>query len=278
MKSSVEIVLPSEISDSRLDTLLKLLHLIQSPDKNRTIRLNWTRVTEISPAGHAVLACVFDAAVEADRKLESVFIKKKWRETLSVQNLSRVAEFSRLPKPTLHDVLGDDFVLASGETALNICFMENVKTKYREVLSEDLAYSCQLICNELMQNSVDHSTSERYYLYAGRSEKWFHIGILDRGITIPAKLEQKYPGLNDVEYLSLACREGISTRRQRQGGLGLNHTFDLLKDSRGTLVLLSRDAQVRRYFRNQSILRGALKYRLNGTWCFARFPLSEDES
>ena len=94
-------------------------------------------------------------------------------------------------------------------------------------------------------------------------------------MTIPAKLEQKYSLTDDTAYLAHSFEEGVSTRRQRQGGLGLSHTFDLVKDSGGTLIVMSRHAQIRRYFRNRKVVRGVLKQPLRGTWCFVKFPLTE---
>ena len=124
-----------------------------------------------------------------------------------------------------------------------------------------------------MVNCIDHSTAERYYLYAGKEGREFHLGALDMGITIPAKLERKYSVKNDVELLEMSFEEGISTRRQRTGGFGLYQTFEHLKQNKGKLTMVSRNAQVRRYFNRRSVIKGPLKYTLDGTWCFARFLL-----
>ncbi|MBI2083172.1 MAG: hypothetical protein HYT76_06345 [Deltaproteobacteria bacterium] len=266
------ILLPSAIGDGRLDTLLRVFSEIRVSTTKR-IDLDWTRVTEILPAGYAILACLFDAAVEHSCRLENVFLKKRFHKIPLIQNLMNISQFKSLPRPGIHDSRVDDFILSGGETSLNMNFMDQVEAKFGNLLSEDLAFSCRLIFNELMQNSVDHSTAERYYAYAGSWKTEFHIGVLDMGITIPAKLEQKYSCANDVEYLMLCPEVGISTRRQRLGGLGLSHTLDLLKGHQGRLIMVSRDAQMRRYFKRRHIVRGRLKHRLNGTWCFTRFPL-----
>lgn len=46
-----------------------------------------------------------------------------------------------------------------------------------------------------------------------------------------------------------------------------------LKKHQGQLTIISRNAQLRRYFNQRTVRRGSLKFPLPGTWCFARFPL-----
>jgi len=92
-------------------------------------------------------------------------------------------------------------------------------------------------------------------------------------VTLPAKLEQKYSSPSDEAYLDLALKEGITTRRSRPGGLGLFHTFEYLKDFSGTLTLISRRAQLIRYFKSKRVVRQSLKHILHGTWAMARIPM-----
>lgn len=274
MRSIPSLTLPTEISDGRVDTILKAFHLLKNPDV-KELHLNWQRTTQILPAGSAILACLFDSAVEQQKSIKNTFIKKHLQKNRVVQNLIRLAEFLTLPKPQINEFATDQVLLGAGERAINISFIEKFQEFFGSQLSEDLEFSCQLVFNELMQNSVDHATAERYYLYAGPWQHEFHVGVLDMGCTIPAKLEQKYTCDNDLHYLAHCFKEGVSTRRQRLGGLGLSHVFDLLKNHGGTLTVLSRDAQIRRYFKNRVVQRSVLKHSLRGTWCFTRFPLEK---
>lgn len=275
-RNSVEIMLPQEIGDGHLNTLLSVFERLKNPEgKKKELRLNWRRVERILPAGFALLACLFDTAVEQRCHLKNLFVKKKWAALPVVKNLLNISQYKALPKPDIHHYFDDEMILEGGEFFLDILFMENVKRGCGKDLSEDLEFSCRLIVNELMQNTVDHSTAERYYLYAGKWEKEFHVGVLDMGITIPAKLGQKYTCINDVEYLKLALKPGIGTRRRRPGGVGLSHTFDSVKNHLGRLTIVSRGAQIRVYFKRRHTLKGSLKQSLSGTWCFARFPLEE---
>lgn len=267
------VTLPQSISDGRLDTVLKIFFLLKG--KAKKMRLDWSRVSAISPAGYAILACLFDTVIEQHGSLRHLRIKKKFKTLPVIQNLLRAGEFQTLPDPGLHNFQSQDLIFEGSDLKVNLSFMDRVDAAFNSILSEDMRFSCRLILNELMINCIDHSTAERYFLYAGKWEKEFHIGVLDMGITIPAKLERKYIKDSDVALLEHALKEGVTTRRQRMGGFGLAHTFDVLKNHKGKLTILSRGAQVRRYFNRGSLIKGKLKHILDGTWCFTRFPLEK---
>lgn len=269
-----EILLPEVIGDGRLDSLLTAFFLLKNfPDKIYTF--NWRRVKKILPAGHAILACLADAIAEQNIKVKHLFIKNKFKIYPEIQKLLNLP--SQLPKPSEYNFFDPSNILRGNEISIDIIFMQDTYSNFRKFFSEDLHFYANLVINELMQNCVDHASAERYYLYAGIDGDDFCLGVLDMGVTIPAKLEQKYQCETDVEYLTLAFKTGISTRRQRTGGLGLNHTFEILKETQGRLSILSRDAQIRRYFRHKKILKNKLKHRLQGTWCFMRFKIDENK-
>lgn len=266
----VEIILPKQISDHRLDTFLKIFFLIKN---KHGIHLNWSNVSEISPAGLAILSCLFDSIIENKVQVKNTKIKKEFKNIPAVANLSNILQYKALPAPSIQNYHDENSILR-GNTLIDINFIDNIYELCGIKLSKELLFSCKLIFNELMINSIDHSSSERYYTYAGKSGKEFHIGVLDMGVGIPAKLEQKYICTNDLAYLELALKEGSTTRRQRPGGLGLSHTLDVLKNHQGKLTILSRNAQIKQYFLTRKTAKSILTYQLNGTWCFTRFPWS----
>ncbi len=277
----MNIALPNNLGYGRLDTLLKVFFEVKKSKKKNPICLNWTNVQKISPAGYGIIACLFDYAVERGVKIDNVFLKKDLKTIPVIKNISEISQYKRLPKPIIHNFESKELILQGQENALNTAFIQRFEEKYESLLGEDLTYSCQLILNELMQNSLDHSASERYYIYGGIwqtvKKKEIHIGVLDMGVTIPAKLEQKYIEPSDQDYLDLAVREGSTTRRSRPGGLGLFHTFEHLKNCEGTLTIVSRNAQLVRYFKNKAVRRRKLYLSLNLTWCLARFLVLEDK-
>ena len=278
----MELYLPKTIGYRRLDPILRILWQLRV-EASKLLRINWSRVEEIAPAGTAILACLYDVIAEQRARVEHVFVKRCLKSVPVVRNLMAMKSgMMRLPLPNIHDQYSEDCVLAGRQGGLDPLFSDRVEEVFGDILGEELAYSCRLILNELMQNSVDHSTSERYYLYAGtwpkrRNPLEVHVGVLDMGVTIPAKLEPKYAApASDVEYIELALEKGTTTRRQRPGGLGLHYTFAHLKDSGGTLAILSRGGQIIRYLGHKKIIRRELRFRLGGTWCMARFPLRQE--
>ncbi len=261
---------PSLIDDGRIDWALKLLSIIQDGGAKDGICLDWQNVADISPAGHAILCCIFDILVEQHQRITNISIPKRLRAMPSIQALEGVESYSQLPLPEqLNYETG--VLLLRGHSTIDLLFQERFQEKFIDILGEDLSYDCRLILSELMQNSVDHSTSERFYIYAGPWQNEFHVGLLDMGSTIPAKLEQKYICEDDLEYLELALKEGVGTRRKRPGGLGLFYFFNTLKMRTGKMTIVSRGAQIRRYFNTRRSQRNMLKHPLRGTWCFARF-------
>lgn len=162
----MQVILPAAFGYGRLDTILKLLATIRAEEKTR-ITLDWTKVEAISPAGFAMLASLFDACVEHRSKLSSKLIKKRFREIPVVKNLIEISSYDSLPKPTIHDSEQKSSLLRGQETFLNLGFIDRFDDKFGKLLGEDLSFSCRLILNELMQNTLDHSTAERYYMYGG---------------------------------------------------------------------------------------------------------------
>ncbi len=164
-----------------------------------------------------------------------------------------------------------DFSLEWFEGSLKPMFFENFLAKQGNKISEDRAFDLQLLFSELTQNAKDHSGSERYIVLLSPNE----IGVFDLGVSIPAKLEQKYLFLNDIEAIEHSLKEGITTRRLRTGGFGLFYTMDLLKKNDGILFIASRYGQIRRYLKNKKIDRKSLPVKMPGTLIYCRLGNSE---
>ncbi|MBI5299805.1 MAG: hypothetical protein HY877_05885 [Deltaproteobacteria bacterium] len=270
------LLLPEVIDDGRIDTILKLIHFakIYSNEK-KELTLDWSKTKTLSPAGYAIMACVFDFLVEQKTAIKNRRISKKLLDIPVISNFKNIKNFTTLSNPDINNIENISLMVKGVEGGINTLFTERLDEIFSDKISEDILYASKLIINELMQNSQDHSTAERYYMYAGLWNKEFHSGLLDMGITIPAKLEQKYIRQNDIAYLELSFEKGSSTRRQRTGGFGLHYFFEFLKKNEGKLTLVSRNAQIRRYFKTRRSQKNILKYPLPGTWCFARFSLEE---
>ena len=258
--------IPSKFGSERLDTVIALLNALKG---SKEVIIDWGAVKLVEPAGFTLISLIVDQAIEKNCRLIHKNVPQVLKEVLKEKtSLGKIK--NTLPPPTSHDKVGPD--------SFQLCCQGAIDMRYKEILinrfsglDEDLRFSIQLVFNELIQNTVDHSTSERYYLYFGLLNDEIHFGVLDMGISLPAKLEQKYEAGSDEGFIELSVKEGPPTRRQRPGGLGLFHTFEIIKDLQGKFVLISRDGQIRRYFAQRKINRSKLKNRLNGTWAMFTF-------
>lgn len=260
---------PEILSDSRMDNYLILL---QSLKDKTSLTFKFRPKTQLSPAGHAILACLCDRAVEQQAQIDWEIPQRTRKKINFLSQLQNILKNStHLPLPAAYNFETKTLLVAGNLNALDLGFIEKFDAKFP--LPDDLAFDCHLILQELMHNTITHSGAERYFIYAGLWHYEIHLGVLDMGVTIPARLRQKYLQSNDVNYILLALEEGVTTRRQRIGGLGLYYFCHFLKKNKGKLTIVSGQGQVRHYFFTRKSQKSPLKYCLPGTWCFARIPL-----
>ncbi len=263
--------MPKAIDGGRIDLILQMLEVLRVSDK---IGISFENTEYISPAGYAILAILCDAICE--HGTEIVLVRSPSLAALPsyLLKIGKKGKSSFLAIEEFEFEL--DQVLVFGKvSSLAFDFVQKVSCKFENLLGEDKAWDVDLILKELMQNAVDHSTSERYFLYAGVNRDRFEFGVLDSGVSIPAKMETVYDCKDDIGFLKLALKKDVGTRRERVGGLGLFHMFNNIKREKGKLVIVSRFAQVRRYFSARSAEESKLKHKLRGTWCMGQIPLEK---
>lgn len=266
MNNRCIVYMPKNIDDGRLDGILEIISLIK---EGNDVELSFEKTQEITAAGHAILFIILDVACEQKIKLKFTNLKAE----LQIHN--KLVEASQLNQPLLGFYRIEDLnirslnLLVYGKSAsIAPEFVQMIDRTFKGILNEDRLWDVALIFNVLMQN-----TAEPYFLYGGVTRKNFEFGILDMGVSIPAKLETKYLCSNDEEYLEKAFHQGVGTRRNRSGGMGLYYLFENVKDAKGRLVVLSRNAQLRKNFGTRNYLSSPLKKKLIGAWCMANIPL-----
>ena len=264
------IKMPETIHDGRLDLILAILDLIQSKQSEAKILFDFQKTKVIEASGYAILCCLSDALRE-HQKTSGVFGLQKIKHAEFIRKLLENKPSNTFLPIVKMKLVTPTFILKGLEQCIDPSFNEDLDQIFMASLGEEKLWYVRLILNELMQNAMDHATSERYFLYAGFHESHFQFGVCDMGVSIPAKLEQKYNCMDDFSYLKKSLEFGVGTRRARPGGLGLNHMFEALKSQKGRLVILSRNAQLRIYFNRRKTEGGMLKKPLRGTWCMARF-------
>jgi len=120
-------------------------------------------------------------------------------------------------------------------------------------LSEDSKYEMRTHLNELMTNGFDHSKSEVGCYVCAQwypSKKNLRISFADGGIGILQSLKNsgKFPeAQTDAKAIRLAIRPGITTRKEQNGGLGLDYIKRYARNNNGTLSILSGHAKINFY-------------------------------
>ncbi len=268
------VTLPQELGDGRLDTLLSAFNKVRSMSQSKTkLIVDCSRLSEITPAGYAIIACLVDIAREQNTIIEFTQLSKQYKKNTffkAIKNDS-IAKLLHLDL-SVAQVDAKSFLFEGSTVSPH--YIEKIANKISKNLSDDQEFAFRLLSNELIQNSIDHSSGEKYYAYAGIFKNEFHFGVLDMGVSIPASLEQKYSSPTDINYLELSLQEGVGTRRLHPGGLGLYYFFEILKQEKGRLVIVSRNASIRKYFKGRNNIKTRLKHTLYGTWCFARIKLT----
>lgn len=274
--SNKTITLPAEISDERLDHILGIIHLIDSGTE--TITLDFKNNTKISAAGYAIMMTMIDAACEQKTTLVVINTNPHNKFHRKIKELcERISKNFNFHKIEEMNFIQEQSINWGKVSSIAPEIIEKIDKKFSGIINEDSLWNIKLILNELMQNAVDHSTSERYFIYAGINENSFELGVLDRGVTIPAKLAAKYNCDNDHQFLELSVQLEIGTRRNRKGGMGLYYLFENLKNEKGKLLIISRNGQLRRHFNARTVIAKATKFPLKGTWCMGRIPLEKEK-
>lgn len=265
--------LPASIGDIALLGSISKLHSIlgkHSPSIDRII-LDWQRTKTILPAGYAILATIADLYVKSKVLIENVNLSKHLLKINPIKKFINSSKSPEFPKPDLYNFFSKNMLLKVKDSSIDAMLKEDFEQCFMNI-DEDLFYDTMLILNELMQNSIDHSSSERYYYYIGKAGNELHFGLLDNGISIPGRLQNDYDADKDIDFLLMSLKPDIGTRTIRRGGLVLDILKNVVKNNKGRIVLLSRRAQYRKYFSTRRSQKNTVNDPIKGTWWMLRFP------
>jgi hypothetical protein len=198
----------------------------------------YTKETEITPAGYALLELLFYEARVKRVSVEGIHFK-----------------------PMTGAIHAKNYSLDWFDRSLKPLFFERFVELRSNTLTDDRQFELALLFNELTQNALDHAGSERFIVLLEDDG----VGVFDLGVSIPAKMEQSHPSKPDVNAIEFALEKGVTTRRERSGGFGLYYTLDQLRDWGGYLFVASRKGQLRRYLKSKKIDRKQLPEPMTGT-------------
>ncbi len=126
-------------------------------------------------------------------------------------------------------------------------------------LTEDQRSQLFMHLIELMQNAKDHARSRMGYFVCAQSyptRGTVRISFVDVGRGIPTLLRtlERYEGVkDDAKLIEEATEAGVTTRKRRPGGMGLTFIRQYLRESQGTLSIVSERGKVT--FQPKKIIR-----------------------
>lgn len=264
MKNEKEYHLTKIINEASTESVMRIIDGIFKGETK--LRLNWSETEEVGPSGISLLTLLFDYASERGVKIDSVFTARHLKLIPIVARLQNVREKSLIEAKELsyENQEGQYYCLEN----------EHPKTLSERQRDPFIQADIQLLFRELTQNAIEHSSSERFYSYYAESDGQIHLGVLDLGVSIPAKLKNHFNLDDDLSYIEAALERGNTSRRLKEGGEGLYRVSQMVKRLQGRMAILSGEGQLRRYYAHRRIDRKLMKYRTPGTWIFITLPMT----
>lgn len=117
---------------------------------------------------------------------------------------------------------------------------------------EDGIEEFKYLLSELIDNAQVHSGTGTAYVYAQRfpNKREVEFAVIDFGCGFLKTISRKYPVKNEIEAIKKALEKGVSGNTntlmpygdtQRHAGMGLFVISNMVKDSNGTLVIVSNN-------------------------------------
>jgi anti-sigma regulatory factor (Ser/Thr protein kinase) len=164
-------------------------------------------------------------------------------------------------------------------TSVELRRLTDINPVYAQNLIEVMAFSIGLTDEqqsqiymhliELMQNAKDHAHSEMGYFVCAQwypAKRNLRISFVDVGRGIPTvlrTLRQFASTRNDSDLLLVATEEGVTTRKGLAGGMGLAFIRNYVRESGGTLTIISERGKIA--FQPKKIARYKKTLRFPGT-------------
>lgn len=136
-------------------------------------------------------------------------------------------------------------------------YVERVASAASDVSEKDHAdakFAVNLCLLELLTNAFDHSQSPVGCFVAALREQsdWLHLAVADRGIGIPEALRRSLPPDRlgdrteaDADVVVKAVTNGLTSRKDRAGGLGLGNVRQQVATRGGVLHVIAGTALAR---------------------------------
>jgi hypothetical protein len=250
--------------------MLFRLYYTAKTSQDEEITFDLSRSQSLTPFGIIMLTATISECQNQGKLCHYVPPKnQRLRRTLKDSGFDRY--FGLNGKNRKPDRISTDRVQLRRIKGLNPLIIEDITEMldYHLNISRGLKWVLHMSLSETMQNVVDHSGVDDYYVCATyfRRRREIRLCIADLGRGIPSSLrngETRIPFSNDYEAIRLATDIGISCRSRRDG-LGLNHIREFLAVNKGQMCIISENGKVFWKFDQGKILRQKMAQPFSGT-------------
>ncbi|HEM5566030.1 TPA: ATP-binding protein [Streptococcus suis] len=274
------IKIPVEIKSDYFPLLLLNVEFVTAMSKATkfdTIAFDFSRTSWIDAEMTVVLSMMFELALQqTDGEVRAVI------ETMpdTVKTILKKNNF--FPAYNLGEKLMDTFNTTitffagnpSDDNLIHEYIREEVFAAIGSKISDDFLKEVSYCIFEIVHNVRDHSGGDRFYICGQHYPKQgiLRLAISDIGVGLPAKVKQRNPHMtSDIEAVEWAFVNGNTTKRRKEGGVGLHSIKDLLHQ-RGQLKLISNQA----YYsisRTGTITTQTMPERFRGTLLWIEFDI-----
>jgi anti-sigma regulatory factor (Ser/Thr protein kinase)/ABC-type transporter Mla MlaB component len=245
------IVLPHSLTIETMQALVSQVINDEGTVQHSRIRLNFSRLTFIDPAGVVVLCNLIDYLRELGVKV-NVDVNKPYSQGLQYlddfgffdyyngKSLRPQAALRRSTVP-IERVQGNR-LFSYLDTQLMPWIAERVG------LSQDSVSTVKTCIEEIFHNVTDHSGVQIGSAFAQfyPNKEQIHVAISDYGVGIPTVVRRKVPDISDSQALTMACEEGFTTKenvRNRGAGLPTLISYVTMRN-KGSVLIASGKAEL----------------------------------
>ncbi|HFI0543144.1 TPA: ATP-binding protein [Streptococcus suis] len=249
MMATHTIKIPAEIKpDYQNVFLLNLAFItaIQKASKQDTILFDFARTSWIDAEMTVLLSMMFELALQTSDNV-TANIETMPENVKTILQKNNFFPFYGLG-PKMLDTFNTTITFfadtPSNDNNIHEYISEEVFAAIGTKISDDFLKEVSYCIFEIVHNVRDHSGADRFYICGQHYPKQgiLRLAISDLGIGLPAKVKQRNPHMtSDIEAVDWAFVDGNTTKRRKEGGVGLYSIKDLLHQ-RGQLKLISNQA------------------------------------
>ncbi|MEN4386153.1 ATP-binding protein [Streptococcus pyogenes] len=243
------IKVPAEIKPDYQYLLLlniEFISTISKATKFDTILFDFSRTNWIDAEMTVVLSMMFELALQTANEVTVMIeiMPEKVKTILQKNNFFPFYGIGEKLVDTFNTTITFFANTPSNDILIHEYIQEKVFAAIGNKISKDFLKEVSYCIFEIVHNVRDHSESDRFYICGQHYPKTgiLRLAISDLGIGLPAKVKQRNPHItSDIEAVEWAFVDGNTTKRRKEGGVGLYSIKDLLHQ-RGQLKLISNQA------------------------------------